>query len=71
MKVLKAKIEEYNELNGYRKGNSILLFIKDFHGNWIIGKSVLTDPAFMEIRLKLENLEEIEFKPIDDNELLH
>ena len=64
MKVLKATEQEYNELNGYRNGNSVLEFVKDADGNWIVGKSVLSDIAFLPIRPQLEELEEIEFNPI-------
>jgi len=63
MKVLKATTEQYNELNGYQNGNSVLQFVKDAEGNWIVGKSVLTDDAFLAIRPQLELLEEIEHNP--------
>ena len=63
MKVLKATTEQYNELNGYRNGNSVLQFVEDAAGNWIVGKSVLTDDAFISIRPQLEQIEEIEHNP--------
>jgi hypothetical protein len=63
MKVLKATIEQYNALNGYRNGNSVLQFVEDANGNWIVGLSVLADEAFLAIRPQLEQLEEIDFNP--------
>jgi hypothetical protein len=63
MKVLKATTEQYNALNGYRNGNSVLQFVEDASGNWIVGKLVLTDEAFLAIRPQLEALEEIDFNP--------
>lgn len=64
MKVLKATTEQYSALNGYRNGNSVLQFVEDEVGNWIVGKSVLTDEAFLAIRPQLESLEEINHNPI-------
>lgn len=63
MIVLKANTEQYNALNGYKKGNSILNFAKDGSENWIVGLSVLTDAAFLEIRNDLKSLERIDFAP--------
>lgn len=63
MIVLKATQEQYNALNGYKNGNSILNFAKDGNGNWIVGLSVLTDPAFLEIRNQLSALEKIDYVP--------
>lgn len=64
MKVLKATEQKYNELNGYRNGNSVLQFVKDAGNNWIVGKQVLTDEAFLAIRPQLEQLEEIPYNPV-------
>jgi len=70
MTVLKATQQQYNELNGYRNGNSVLQFTKDANDNWIVGKSVLTDQAFEAIKPQLEQLEEIEHNPrIEDVEI--
>ena len=63
MKVLKATQEQYSALNGYKNGNSVLQFVEDEAGNWIVGKSVLTDDAFISIRPQLEQIEEIEHNP--------
>ncbi|MEE4662203.1 MAG: hypothetical protein V2J89_17165 [Halieaceae bacterium] len=63
MKVLRANTEQHNELNGYRNGNSVLEFTQDASDNWIVGKSVLTDKAFIAIRPQLEALKEIDFNP--------
>lgn len=62
--VLKATNEQYNSLNKYKKGNNELSFIKDNDDNWIVSKSVLSDPMFIEIRSELEQLEEILYNPI-------
>lgn len=64
MKVLKATQEQYNNLNNFQNGNSLLQFTKDVNENWIVGKNVLTDDAFLEIRQQLNELEEIDFEPI-------
>lgn len=64
MTVLTATAEQYNALNGYRNGNSVLQFVKDAADNWIVGKQVLTDDAFAEIRPQLQQLEEIPFNPV-------
>lgn len=63
MTVLKATQEQYNALNGYTNRNSVLQFVKDAADNWIVGKSVLTDEAFLAIRPQLEQLEEIDHNP--------
>lgn len=63
MKVLKATEEQYTALNGFSNGPHVLKFILDADGFWIVGKSVLTDPAFLEIRPQLEQLQEIPFNP--------
>ena len=66
MIVLKATQQQFEALNGYKNGNGVLQFTTDANGNWIVGKSVLTDPAFEAIREQLEQLEEIEFEPRKD-----
>ena len=66
MIVLKATQQQFEALNGYQNGNSILEFTTDANGNYIVGKSVLTDSAFEAIREQLEQLEEIEFEPRKD-----
>lgn len=70
MRVLKANTEQYNLFNGYTNANSVLQFVEDNNGNWILGKSVLTDNAFIEIREQLKQLEEIDFNPkVEDVEI--
>ena len=64
MTVLRATQEQYNALNGYTNRNSRLQFVKDADNNWIVGKSVLTDDAFLAIRPQLEQLEEIPYNPV-------
>lgn len=63
MTVLKATTTQYNALNGYRNGASELLFVKDGNDNWIVGLSVLSDPAFTEIHSQLNELEQITYVP--------
>ena len=66
MIVLKATQQQFKALNGYKNGNSVLQFTTDASNNYIVGKSVITDPAFEAIRGQLEQLEEIEFEPRKD-----
>ncbi len=61
MKVLKATIEQYNSLNGFKKETSKLEFVKDINNNWIVGTEVLTDSNFEEIKSKLLELELIDY----------
>ena len=63
MDVLKANTQQYEDLQGFANGNHIINFSLDANDNYIIGKEVLTDDKFLEIREKLKNLEEITFKP--------
>lgn len=64
MNILKANTDQYNELNGYRKGNNVLQFIKDADDNWIVGTEVLTNANFIAIRPQLELLEVIKHNPV-------
>ena len=63
MEVIKANEKQYSNLNGFRNGNNKLEFLKDFDNNWIVGKEVLTDDKFLEIRNELEQLEVIPYNP--------
>jgi hypothetical protein len=63
MKVLKANTAQYEALNGFTNGNSHISFIQDADNNWIIGKEVLTDDKFLEIRNQLKQLEVIPYNP--------
>lgn len=63
MKVLKVNQTQYEKLNGYKKGTQELKFVEDCAGNWIVSKSVLKDPAFIDIITELLKLEEIDFCP--------
>jgi len=62
-KVLKATEAQYQELNGYTTGVSMLEFIQDFDDNWVVSADVLEDSAFEEIKPKLIELEEIKYNP--------
>ena len=61
MKVLKATKTQYNSLNGYENGLSQLQFAKDGNDNWIVGREVLNDNNFAEIRTQLNELTQIEY----------
>lgn len=64
MKVLKASINDYNELNGFQIGVHKIEFIKDADNNWITAVEVKSNPAFEAILNQLNELEEIEYNPI-------
>ena len=63
MEVLKANTAQYEALNGFSNGNSRIKFVKDADDNYIIGKEVLTDDKFLEIRNQLEQLKVIPYNP--------
>ena len=63
MEVLKANQEQFSNLEGFSNGNSYIKFTQDADDNYIIGKEVLTDNLFLEIRNKLEELEVINYNP--------
>jgi hypothetical protein len=66
MIVLHPNSEQYNALNGYKNKSSELLFVKDGSDRWIVGLQVLNDPHFAEIHDQLEQLERIEYTPIEE-----
>jgi hypothetical protein len=66
MIVLHPNTKQYNALNGYRYKSSELLFVKDGSGRWIVGTQVLDDPNFAEIRVALNALKRITYKPFPD-----
>jgi hypothetical protein len=63
MDVLKANQEQFSNLEGFSNGNSYIKFTQDADDNYIIGKEVLTDNKFLEIRNQLEQLEVIPYNP--------
>ena len=63
MEVLKANDIQYEALNGFTNENSHISFIEDADDNWIVGKEVLTNDKFLEIRNELEELEVINYNP--------
>ena len=65
MEVLKANFAQYENLQGFSNGNSHIKFLKDADDNWIIGKEILTDDEFLEIRDQLEQLSIINYNPKD------
>jgi len=62
MEVLKANTQQYEALQGFKNGIHIIDFTTDADGNHIIGKEVLPDDKFLEIREELEQLEVIIYK---------
>lgn len=63
MIVLHPNTEQYNALNGYQHNNSLLEFVLDGSGRYIVGLEVLSDPNFAEIHDQLDQLERIEYTP--------
>ena len=63
MEVLKANTQQYEDLQGFANGNHIIDFSLDANNNHIIGKQVLTDDKFLEIRNQLKQLEVIPYNP--------
>jgi hypothetical protein len=66
MIVLHPNTEQYNALNGYRNGVSLLEFVTDGSGRFIVGLEVLEDTDFSEIHEQLNELERIEYTPINE-----
>ena len=63
MDVLKANQEQFSNLEGFSNGNSYIKFTQDADDNHIIGKQILTDDKFLEIRNQLEQLKVIPYNP--------
>ena len=63
MEVLVANTQQYRALQGFANGNHIIDFSLDADDNYIIGKEVLTDDKFLEIRNQLEELKVIPYNP--------
>ena len=63
MIVLKANQEQYTQLEGYENGACRLVFQTDGNGNYVVGKQVLEDKSFAQIKPILLGLEEIEYVP--------
>ena len=63
MEVLKANNAQYEDLQGFANGSHIINFSLDADDNYIIGKEVLTDDKFLEIRNQLGQLEVIPYNP--------
>lgn len=63
IKVLKATQAQYEALNGFTYSVSTLQFVKDGANNWIVGKEVVHNGNFLDIRTQLLELEEIDYVP--------
>ena len=66
MIVLKATQAQFDALDGYRNGDNLLKFAKDGNDDWIVGTTVLDDPAFAAIHDDLNELERIEYVPVPE-----
>ena len=64
MTVLHPNKEQYEALDGYQNGNSILKFVKDGGDKFIVGTNVLEEINFLPIRNQLNDLERIEYTEI-------
>jgi len=65
MLVLHPNTEQYTALNGYKNNASELLFVKDGSNRWVVGLEVLNDINFSEIYDQLNDLERIEYTPVE------
>ena len=63
MKVLKATFEQMKDINNFQKGSDKIQFATDGEGQFVIGKQVLEDPAFISVKEILLTLEEIDYVP--------
>jgi hypothetical protein len=68
MIVLHANNEQYQKLNGYKNDFVALEFVKDGLDRWVIGTQVLEDENLKEIHDQLNQLEKVEYIPIEENE---
>lgn len=64
MTVLHPNKEQYEALDGYQNGNSILKFVKDGGDKFIVGTNVLEEINFLPIHNQLNDLERIEYTEI-------
>jgi hypothetical protein len=63
--VLLATQEIFERLNGYTNGVSMIEFVKDKNGDWVISSDVLEDYAFNDIKVELMKLPKIAYEPIN------
>ena len=68
MKVLKATFEQMKEINNFQKGSDKIQFTTDRNNDFIIGAHVKCCDEFKEIKHILDNLEEIEYLPVIEEE---
>ena len=68
MKVLKATQSQYEALNGFQNGVHKIEFVKDADDNWILPVQVKENNAFGPIHEQLNELEEIDYNPIVEEE---
>ncbi len=66
MVVLHPNTEQFSTLNGYTNNSSMLSFVVDGSGRYIVGVEVLSDPNFTEIHEQLNALERIEYTPFEE-----
>ena len=70
MTVLRASEYQKNNLHGQRRGNHVIEFTRDADGEWVIGKGILDNNHFDDLKSKLVRLKEIEHNPIIEDEQL-
>ena len=63
MKVLKATQQQKDSLESFTNGQWVIRFVEDAGGNWIIGKSILENSKYAQVRNELLALEEIDYNP--------
>ncbi len=69
MIVLTPTQQQAEKLDGFKHKSSVLQFVTDGSGKLIVGKEVLNDPNFSEIKDQLEELEKIEYTPYSDENI--
>lgn len=63
MTVLKATEQQKAILESFTNGQWVIRFVEDADGNWIIGKSILENSKYAQVRNELLALEEIDYNP--------
>ena len=69
MTVLKATQEQKESLESFANGQWVIFFIEDADGNFIIGKSILENSKYNQVRNELLALEEIPYNPKVEEEI--
>lgn len=62
-KVLLATPEQKAALEGTYENGSVLAFVEDANGNWVVNNNVINDANFESVKEQLGNLPRIEYVP--------